>query len=274
MTYQYTKRKIPYSKMGLSRLKDIETHILNKNPDLENRLCSYYEEEKNLMRLREEYQCIQDRIAKITSVALERKKQEYTAAGTLKKFFMDKTTPSLTEPEKDEIERLRGILIARFKRGYDSNRYRPAYETHERLLRIQRYITKKEKRETKKQERFERLITQKEKVKTKRKAEQALIAAYKGKSRRLADQVKSKLREQIAIDPHCPYCGWYMAHELHCDHIHPLSKGGLSTPQNMVYVCSDCNLKKKGLTLTQFIKKCGFSRVEIEQRLEKLGKEY
>ena len=265
--------------MALSRLKEIETYILSKNPDLKNRLSLYHEEEKNLMRLREEYQGIQDRIAEITSIALKRKQQEYTTAGSLKRFLMDKTTPSFTEPEKAEIRRLRSILSARFKHGYDLNKYRSAYETHERLLRIQRYITQKEKRETKWQERIERLISEKGKIETKRKAERALIAAYRGKSRSLADQIKPELREQIGIDPHCPYCGWYMADDPHCDHIYPVSKGGLSTPQNMVYVCSDCNLKKNGLTLTQFInkyKKEGdlLSRVEIEQNLKKLGKDY
>jgi 5-methylcytosine-specific restriction endonuclease McrA len=261
MTYRYTKRRTPYSKMALSKLKEIETDIISKNPNLEDRLILYGEEEENLMRLRKEYQGIQDRIAEITSIALKRKQQEYTTAGTLKKFIMDKTTPSFTEPEKAEIERLRGILFARFKHGYDLNKYRFAYETYERLLRIQRLISQKEKRETK------------------RKAEQAVIAAYKGKSRSLADQIKSELGKQIGIDPHCPYCGWYMADDPHCDHIYPVSKGGLSTPQNMVYVCSDCNLKKKGLTLTQFIKKYEkdgdvLSRMEIEQNLEKLGKDY
>ena len=127
--------------------------------------------------------------------------------------------------------------------------------------------------------RIQELISQKEKKEAKRKAERAVIAAYKGKSRTLANQIKSELRRQIGIDPHCPYCGWYMTDDQHCDHIYPISKGGLSTPQNMVYVCSDCNLKKNGLTLTQFIKKYDkdrdvLGRVEIEQNLEKLGKDY
>jgi 5-methylcytosine-specific restriction endonuclease McrA len=76
------------------------------------------------------------------------------------------------------------------------------------------------------------------------------------------------------IDPRCPYCGKDMGNDPHCDHVYPVSKGGLSTPQNMVYVCLDCNLKKTDLTLTQFIKKHGVRRLEIEERLEKLGKDY
>lgn len=172
MTYPYPKRRIPYSKMTLTRLKEIEAHML-RNPSLSDYGC---------------------------------------------------------------------------------------YETSP-LSRIQEVISQKQKKEAK------------------RKAERAVITAYKGKSRTLADQIKSELKKQISIDPHCPYCGWYMADDPHCDHIYPVSKGGLSTPQNMVYVCSDCNLKKNGLMLTQFIKKyCKdrdvLSRVEIEQNLERLGKEY
>lgn len=241
--------------MPLPKLKEIEADILNKNPDLESRLNLYHEEEKKLMKVREEHEGIRNRVAEIRSIALHRKQQHYAAAGTLKKFFMDKTAPNLTEPEKAEIERLQ-TLLAKFRHGYDLNKYRSAYETHERLTRIQTHISQKERKDTK------------------RKTDRAVIAAYKGKSRSLADQIKSELREQTNIDSHCPYCGGDMGDDPHCDHVYPVSKGGLSTPQNMVYVCSDCNLKKTALTLTQFIKKYGFRRLEIEQRLEKLGKDY
>jgi 5-methylcytosine-specific restriction endonuclease McrA len=255
MVYRYTKRKISYSKMPLAKLKEIEADILNKNPDLENRLNLYHEEEKKLTKLKEEYPSIQNRINEIIGTALKRKEQEYAVAGTLKKFFIDRTSPNFTEPEKTEIERLR-IKLDKFKYDYDSNKYRSAYETYERLERIQKHISQREKKETK------------------RKTDRAVIAAYKGKSRSLADQIKSELKEQMSIDSHCPYCGRDMGDGPHCDHIYPVSKGGLSTPKNMVYICSDCNLKKTDLTLTQFIKKYNFLRVEIERRLGKLGKDY
>ena len=256
MAYRYSKRKTPYSKMPLLKLKEIEADILKNNPDLKSRLNLYHEEEKILVKLREEHKGVLNRIAEIRNMALHRKRQEYAAAGTLKKFFMDNTAPSFTEPEKAEIERLRADLWAKFRHGYDSNKYYSAYDTHERLSRIQTLISQKEKRDVK------------------NKTDRAVIAAYNNKSRRLADQIKSVLREQMNIDPHCPYCEKDMGDDPHCDHIYPVSKGGLSTPRNMVYICSDCNLKKTDLTLTQFIKKCVFQRVDVEQRLEKLGKDY
>lgn len=256
MTYRYSKMKIPYSKMPLPKLKEIETDILRKNPDLKSRLNLYHEEEKKLVKLREEQKGVLNRIAEIRNMALHRKRQKYAGAGILKKFFMDNTAPSFTEPEKAEFERLQTALRAKFWHGYDSNKFHSTYETHKRLSRIQTLISQKEKRDVKK------------------KTDRAVIAAYKNKSRSLADQIKSALREQMNIDPHCPYCGKDMGHDLHCDHIYPVSKGGLSTPQNMVYICSDCNLKKTDLTLAQFIKEYVFQRLEIEQRLEKLGKDY
>ena len=91
--------------MPLAKLKEIEADILNKNPDLENRLNLYHEEEKKLTKLKEEYPSIQNRINEIIGTALKRKEQEYAVAGTLKKFFIDRTSPNFTEPEKTEIER-------------------------------------------------------------------------------------------------------------------------------------------------------------------------
>lgn len=151
MAYKYIKGKIPYSEMTLPKLKEIEADILNKNPDLNSRLSLYHEEEKKLMKLRKEQEGIRNRIAEIRSSAVRRKQRDHATAGTLKKFFMDKITPTFTDPEKAEIERLQARL-AKFRHGYDSNKYRSAYETHERLARVQTLISQKEKEDTKKKQ--------------------------------------------------------------------------------------------------------------------------
>ncbi len=148
MAYKNKKRKNPYSEMTLRELKEIEADILNKNPDLENRLSLYHEEEKRLMKVRKEHEGIRNRIAEIRSVALRRKQRDYATAGTLKKFFLEKMTPTFTETEKAEVERLQALL-ARFRHGYASNKYRSAYETHERLAHVQTHISRKEKEDTK-----------------------------------------------------------------------------------------------------------------------------
>lgn len=97
-----------------------------------------------------------------------------------------------------------------------------------------------------------------------------LAATVTKKSRDLADEVKCK----ILRNEYCPYCGDKLLDNCHADHIYPISKGGLSVPKNMVYVCRTCNIKKGSLTLTAFIKKYKFDRDYIERNLELLNKEF
>jgi hypothetical protein len=91
MAYRYTKRKTPYSKMPLEKLKQIEADIHSKNPDLLSRLNLYYEEEKTRKQDQAEYNKVQSRIVAIRDAALKRKEREYTKSGFLKKLFIDKT---------------------------------------------------------------------------------------------------------------------------------------------------------------------------------------
>ncbi len=250
------RRKTPYSKISIEKLKQIEADIIAKNPNLDRVENLFKTEEYKMKQLREEHQNTENKIEEIRNKARKRKEQEYSNAGTLKKIFMNKNLPDFTKYEIAEIQRLENIIEKKFRRGYDHNKYAYEYSTYLRLQRIQEHISKKEKKEAKKD------------------TDRAVIAAYKGKSRRLAKQVKSDLKKQMSIDPHCPYCGYHMSNDAHCDHIYPVSKGGLSAPKNMVYVCSDCNSKKIDLTLSQFIKKHNLVRFEIERRLEKLGKDF
>ncbi|MDA7506634.1 HNH endonuclease, partial [Akkermansiaceae bacterium] len=101
----------------------------------------------------------------------------------------------------------------------------------------------------------------------KRRQDKALLASAAGTSRNLAASIKRKL---VKGHP-CPYCGKSLGSDFHADHIYPVIKGGLSTIQNMVNVCSSCNLAKGDLTLSAFIKKLDLNRNEIESRLENLG---
>ncbi len=151
MPYKYTKRAPPYSQMTLPQLKELEADILDKNPDLESRLRLYHEEEKRHMKLRKEHEGIRNRIAEIRSSAVRRKQRKYGTAGTLKKFLMNKIAPTCTGAEKAEIERLQA-QVAKLRRGHDQNKYRSAYETHERLARVQLLISQKEKEDSKKKQ--------------------------------------------------------------------------------------------------------------------------
>lgn len=103
----------------------------------------------------------------------------------------------------------------------------------------------------------------------------AKAAVVDKKSRQLANSVKRKIIKQVEISNVCPYCGVVLNIDTaHADHIYPLSKGGLSTTKNMVYVCHRCNMLKTNLTLSNFIKSTGYNREDIEKRLDLLKKEY
>ena len=41
----------------------------------------------------------------------------------------------------------------------------------------------------------------------------------------------------------CQYCG--STKELSIDHVHPRSKGGRDTWENLVTACTKCNIKKR-----------------------------
>lgn len=88
--------------------------------------------------------------------------------------------------------------------------------------------------------------------------------------RQMADSVKRKLGRQ----PWCPYCGGALGEDPHADHIYPIAKGGRSVPKNMVYACSPCNVAKRALTLTAFIRQFSLDRGAIEDRLTQLGKDF
>ncbi|MFM0632564.1 HNH endonuclease [Paraburkholderia xenovorans] len=101
----------------------------------------------------------------------------------------------------------------------------------------------------------------------------ALAAAHESKTRSLAQAIRRDVKLQQATLSDCPYCGSPLT-DPHADHIYPVAKGGLSTLQNMVFVCADCNGRKSDRTLREFIKIMGFDQSAVETRLERLGKSF
>mgnify|MGYP003650507635 CR=1 FL=1 len=98
----------------------------------------------------------------------------------------------------------------------------------------------------------------------------AKVAKIDSKSRNFANIIKTQLIKMSD----CPYCGKAMNDDCHADHIYPIFKGGISTRKNMVYICSNCNIKKGSKTLNQFIKKYTLDREFIESNLNLLDKDY
>lgn len=109
----------------------------------------------------------------------------------------------------------------------------------------------------------------------------ALAAEKTDKQRSLAssNRTKKEYENQISIVSCCPYCGGNLGtysglNAAHFEHIHPVSKGGLSTIENTVFICADCNAKKSNMTLNAFISKFTFGRDAVFERLSLLGKDF
>ena len=98
--------------------------------------------------------------------------------------------------------------------------------------------------------------------------------AYQEKTRELAEEVKREIKSQLNKFKVCPYCEGDLGDVPHADHIYPVSKGGLSTKENMVYICQSCNSSKSDKTLNVFIKSKGLDRDKVEGNLELLEKDF
>ncbi len=103
----------------------------------------------------------------------------------------------------------------------------------------------------------------------------ARAASKESETRAQAKKYKRELEQQLSLYSCCPYCrGPLTAGNAHLDHIYPVSKGGLSTKQNVLFVCSPCNIRKKNLTLRVFVRENGYDFDSIAQSLEILGKDF
>jgi hypothetical protein len=97
----------------------------------------------------------------------------------------------------------------------------------------------------------------------------ARVAAADQKAR---DAV-SVLRDKVAKTDRCPYCNTFVGEKgYHLDHIVPVARGGISTEDNLVYVCVPCNRKKRHLGLTAFARREGIAIEPLIERLLRMGK--
>jgi 5-methylcytosine-specific restriction endonuclease McrA len=120
-----------------------------------------------------------------------------------------------------------------------------------------------------------RLVFPNIKKRTRERERSAKIAAFDNKARSGSQIVKDDLLKSIKNKSKwkCPYCDLNNSiNEAVADHIYPINKGGLSTPENMVLICMDCNKKKSHLVLRVFCKKYSFDFYTVCERLEKQGK--
>ena len=155
-----------------------------------------------------------------------------------------------------------------------------------RILRIPLELNRDSQRRIRAERQAETLAQKKLAAKVKSKAQLAKedkkakelerlksLAASTAEDKR---KILSRKKKDLRHHNQCPYCGieFDVFSNVHADHIYPLSKGGLEVEENLVLVCSSCNLKKGNLTLREFIIKFKLNRDKIEGRLELLGKSF
>lgn len=183
--------------------------------------------------------------------------------------YFDKCRSRIERYKNDHPKRLSNLngIITEYDKGIDHKHVEWCYSYHiKRKDELREKIEMAHKilqREQEKESRSER-------KKAKQNQQKAILASAMGKSRNLAASLKANLPTEHL----CPYCGGELGDNFHADHIYPVSKGGQSREENMVNVCSSCNLRKSDLTLTHFIMKYALDREPIESRLKALGKEY
>lgn len=78
----------------------------------------------------------------------------------------------------------------------------------------------------------------------------ARIRHEKGKARELR---KSRWWKQKIAPGVCHYCGGhFLPHELTMDHVVPLARGGVSSKNNLVPCCKECNNSKRSKLLQEW----------------------
>lgn len=112
------------------------------------------------------------------------------------------------------------------------------------------------------------------KAKARARERSAKLAAYEEKARIGSDTLKRKILDFTPDKTTCPYCKNNIdKSQMHLDHIHPVSNGGLSVMGNVVLVCANCNIKKSNKTLRIFCKENDYDFFNLCDRLERMGKD-
>jgi len=147
-------------------------------------------------------------------------------------------------------------------------------KSEKELLNINEYLKPIQKAKEMIKKRFDEQQSQIKRANDETAKHKAHSYAYQEKTRELAEEVKREIKSQLRKFKVCPYCEGDLGDVPHADHIYPVSKGGLSTKENMVYICQSCNSSKSDKTLNVFIKSKGFDRDKVEGNLDLLGKDY
>lgn len=100
-----------------------------------------------------------------------------------------------------------------------------------------------------------------------------------GNTLAITARAKSQTRSRVSDLQHlvqrtsdCPYCGEPIVGTPHLDHIHPVSCGGLSVLENLVWACQPCNGRKSNKTVLEFCEQSSLDLSTVIHRLRSQGK--
>lgn len=100
-----------------------------------------------------------------------------------------------------------------------------------------------------------------------------------GNTLAITARAKSQTRSRVSDLQHlvqrtsdCPYCGEPLGGTPHLDHIHPVSCGGLSVLENLVWACQRCNGLKSNKTVLEFCEQSSLDLSTVIHRLRSQGK--
>lgn len=222
-------------------------------------------------------------IVKVQNAALEAKIHEIRQRGTTPRNTLEKVFGrSLSQEAVAEINQIQ-------HQQREPPTYVPADFSISELRELERKLAEYDElltrsisaattRETERRRAAEERKVIAEEREAKRRREQsrikAMAAAHAGKTRQLAQTIRRKIETQRRLLPVCPYCGQDLGETPHADHIYPVAHGGLSTEDNMVFICERCNTKKGQMTLREFAREHRLSMQSIEGRLESLRKRF
>jgi len=124
----------------------------------------------------------------------------------------------------------------------------------------------------------ERIIKTREKEALKHADTIAIARRALGKTRQIPLALKSQVIDEnnIKFEGKCPYCSNLIStNRGHIDHIYPIIMGGLTKIENLLYVCSQCNLKKSSSTLMEFcVSTSGLDFEILSKELNAVGKRF
>jgi len=257
---RFRKRKKPYLKMSVGELEECLTRFQDK-------LLSTEKEYDSCLPKYKEYQKKQEELVKIKLEYPKIREKIYKETSAWRRFLSDPSEPThesyLSKKDKmhlmdieNRISNLGGEIYNDRTGIYFENLLEELQATKNSIKTIKRSIITVSKRKEKKAK------------------NRAIIASYFGKSREIAQSVRKQIKDQLKIYKRCPYCFRELGDNPHCDHIYPVARGGLSSPENMVYICAECNQNKRDYTLREFIVKRELNREKIEENLELLKKRF